>query len=122
MTRGRWLPVLGWAALILAATSVPGSNLPRAFPHADKLVHLLLYAPLGWLVGRALRAGRALPIAARASLAAVAAVALFAAADEWHQELVPGRSADPIDWLVDIVGASAALALVTNPLRTEHRT
>lgn len=122
MRRGRWLPALAWAAMILVATSVPGSNLPRAFPHADKLVHLLLYAPLGWLLGRALRAGRVVPVALRASILALAGVAAFAAADEWHQELVPGRSADPVDWLVDLAGATAALAYVTHPPRTEQRT
>ena len=120
MSRGRWLAALAWAALIFAGTSIPGRDLPSAFPHADKLVHLGLYGVLGFLVGRALRAGRT--PAARTLVTALGAMALFAAADEWHQQFVPGRSTDAVDWLADLVGATAGLAFVTTPFRTEQRT
>ena len=120
MSRRRWLAALGWAAVIFAGTSIPGRSLPPAFPYADKLVHLAIYGVLGFLVGRALRAGGAPPV--RVVVAALGAMALFAAADEWHQQLVPGRSADAADWLADLVGATAGLAIVTTPFRTEQRT
>lgn len=122
MSRGPWLAALAWAAGILVATSIPGGNLPRAFPGADKLVHLALYAPLGVLVARARRghgpAGRR-PIGA---LAWAAALALFAAADEWHQDFIPGRSSDRIDWLVDVVASTTGLVVATTSLRSEQRT
>ena len=120
MSRGRWLAALGWAVGILVATSIPGGNLPRAFPGADKLVHLALYAPLGVLVARALHASGARRAAGQAAWAG--AFALFAAADEWHQDLIPGRSSDRIDWLVDVVASTTGLVVATTSLRSEQRT
>jgi VanZ family protein len=43
---------------------------------------------------------------------ALAAMALFGAADEWHQRWVPGRSSDALDWCADMAGATIALLLV----------
>ena len=120
MSRGPWLAALAWAVAILVATSIPGSNLPRAFPGVDKLVHLALYAPLGVLVARALR-GRA-PAPRRTVVAWAGAFALFAAADEWHQDFIPGRSSDRIDWLVDVVASTTGLVVATTSLRSEQRT
>lgn len=122
MSRAPRLAVLGWAVVILVGTSIPGSDLPRAFPHADKLVHLSMYAVLGYLTGRAAIDGRRAARRAR-SVAALAAIAVFAAFDEWHQDFVPQRSSDPLDWLADIVGATAGLALVaTITPRSEQQT
>jgi len=39
-------------------------------------------------------------------LVAHAALAAFAAGDEWQQRFVPGRSADPADWLADLAGVA----------------
>jgi VanZ family protein len=68
----------------------------------DKLVHVAMYAILGLLTARALEAS-----SARTTLAAFAIVTLFGAADEWHQQFVPGRSPAPVDWAADTVGAMA---------------
>jgi VanZ family protein len=38
-------------------------------------------------------------------LSALAATSLFGAADEWHQQFIPGRSQDVADWLADTLGA-----------------
>jgi VanZ family protein len=93
--------------------------LPPAFPHADKLVHATLYGTLGFLAARALAAGVG-GLAARRLAVAAAAIAAFAAFDEWHQDFVPGRSSDRLDWLADVVGATAGL-VVTTTLRSEQR-
>ena len=122
MTRAPWLLVWGWGAAILVGTSIPGRQLPPAFPYADKLMHLLLYGVLGWLVARALRSRGAARPTRRRSAGALLAIALFAAADEWHQDLVPGRSSDPVDWMADVLGATAGFALLTTTLRSEQRT
>lgn len=122
MSRAPWVAVVAWAAVILVATSLPGRVLPPAFPHADKLVHLASYGVLGALVARALRTGGARAPSPRVFAAAAATLALFAAGDEWHQQFVPGRSADRADWLADMIGAAAGLAaLTTTPLRSEPR-
>lgn len=121
MSRSPWLAVWGWAVAILVGTSIPGRQLPSSFPHADKLVHLALYGTLGLLVGRALALRGALGRGLVAALVALAAVALFAAFDEWHQDFIPGRSSDRIDWLADVVGATAGLLVATTRLRPEQR-
>lgn len=35
--------------------------------------------------------------------------AVFAALDEFHQFFVPGRIADPLDWMLDLVGILAGI-------------
>jgi VanZ family protein len=123
VSRGAWLAALAWAAGILVATSIPGRDLPRAFPGADKLVHLVIYGVLGALVGRALRADERRGGARGPRLVVwIGALALFAAFDEWHQDLIPGRSTDRIDWLADMVGATTGLVVATTSLRSEQRT
>ena len=122
MSRRAWIAALAWAAGILIATSIPGRDLPRAFPSADKLVHLAIYGVLGVLVGRALRAGARRGVPGATVVVWIGALALFAAFDEWHQDLIPGRSTDRIDWLADMVGATTGLVVATTSLRSEQRT
>ena len=119
MIAPRWRPPLAWAAVILVLTSIPVPSTPvDDVLGLDKLVHLVLYGVLGALAARAART----PSRARLPLlAALGAVILFAAADEWHQALVPGRSADPLDWVADAVGALAGTALVVRGLLRSER-
>ena len=98
----RFGPAIGWASLILIATSIPvPAPLASASPAgADKLVHVTMYAVLAWLSARAL----ALP-STRGALIVVASVAAFGVLDELHQHFIPGRSTDVSDLVADIVGA-----------------
>ena len=117
----RWVAPLAWALLILSLTSIPGSTLEPVpiFPHADKLAHLALYGMLGTLVGRSVPSEAWRP---RATVMTLMVLAVFAFADEWHQELIPGRSADPADWVADVIGASSGLALGRLSLRNREQT
>lgn len=75
---------------------------------SDKVLHFLAYAILGALWMRALRPGPG-----RAGVGLLLATALaagFGAVDEWHQSFVPGRSADVLDLLADLLGAVAGAA------------
>lgn len=107
----RWLPPLLWAAFILILTSIPGSHLPvLPLRNIDKIVHLSIYGMLGWLTARAWSNG------SRVSAAAVVVVALiscFGALDEWHQQFVPLRSTDLLDWTADTLGATIGVMLAT---------
>jgi hypothetical protein len=93
-----WLPVLAWAALIFALSSVPdlGTGLGGWDLLLRKLAHVGEYAVLGALLLRAL--DRPLP-------AVVLGVA-YAASDELHQHFVPGRRGSPVDVLIDTVGVA----------------
>lgn len=106
MSLSRWLPAAVWAGVILAATSVPNVPAPPA-AGSDKLVHLAAYAILGVLALRAAAVNAAPP---RTLALTLAAVAIFAAVDEWHQGFIPNRFADPADWVADVAGATLGIA------------
>lgn len=115
----RWAPSVIWGAVILVLTSLPGSALPHGpdIPGADKVVHGALYGMLGFLAGRALTGER---VAVWVRTAVV--IAGLAAADEWHQQWIPGRSADAFDWVADVAGATLGASLSRSAqLRRETR-
>jgi VanZ family protein len=101
----RWIPVVLWAGFILTATSIPNVPAPAA-PGTDKLAHVAMYAVFGVLALRA--AWHAAP-SPRTLVLTLAAIALFAAVDEWHQRFIPSRSADAVDWLADVAGATLGI-------------
>jgi VanZ family protein len=101
LTQKRWLPPLMWAALILVASSIPQPHFPEV-RGIDKLAHLCMYAVLGFLTTRAASTGSR---PWRLFLGVILGISLFGALDEWHQQLVPGRSAEVNDWLADTIGA-----------------
>jgi VanZ family protein len=105
VSRNRWLPALLWLAIILVATSIPNPDVPSV-PGGDKAAHAIMYGVLAVLVAYALAGGRS---ARTALVATLPLVALLAAADEWHQRFIPGRSASMDDWLADVAGAGVAL-------------
>ncbi len=101
----RWLPPLLWAAFILVLTSLPGSAVPdvgNVPSGTDKVVHATIYAVLGWLSVRAFDPTR---LNCAKCAIVVAGIALFAAAGEWYQLLIPGREPDVWDWVADLIGA-----------------
>jgi VanZ family protein len=110
----RWLPPLVWAALILILTSIPGSHIPvvpfgiMPFRNFDKVVHFAIYCVLGWLTARAWSSGSRITAAA---LAAIALISCFGAFDEWHQQFIPQRSMELLDWAADTMGAAIGVIL-----------
>lgn len=104
-----WLPALAYVGLIFALSSLQTTG-PALFRWQDKAEHLLEYALLGLLLGRAFRVtigGRGLPWV----LGTVAAGSLVGAADEIYQRSVPGRVSDVRDWATDAAGLIAAVLL-----------
>jgi VanZ family protein len=91
-----WLPVVAWAGVIFALSSVPdlGTGLGGWDLLLRKLAHAGEYALLGALLLRAL--SRDLP--------AFALGVAYAISDELHQHFVPGRRGAPLDVLIDAVG------------------
>jgi VanZ family protein len=98
---------VAWACIILVGTSLPGAAVP-APAGSDKALHFAAYFILGALCCPLV------VVAQRKALAAVVVlvcVFLFAALDEAHQLLIPGRFAGPDDWIADSAGAFAGLTL-----------
>jgi len=105
-----WLPVVAWAAVIFAFSSVPdlGTGLGGWDLLLRKLAHAAEYAVLGLLLVRAVRNP---PLA-------VALGVLYAISDEVHQMFVEGRQGSPLDVLIDGVGVTiGVLAWQRRPWR-----
>jgi len=98
-----WLPVLLWAGLIFALSSIPdlGTGLGVWDLVLRKLAHTAEYAILGALIFRA----------ARSAGAAVLLASAYAVTDEFHQTFVRGRHGSPVDWLIDTAGVVVGVAL-----------
>ena len=92
-----WLPVVVWAAVIFAFSSVPslGTGLGTWDLVLRKLAHVSEYALFGLLLARAVR---------RPAVAVVLAGA-YAVTDEVHQTFVEGRHGAPLDVAIDTAGA-----------------
>jgi VanZ family protein len=100
--KGRpWLPPLLWAGAMFVATSLPGSMLPRQIGPYDKVGHFFMYAVLAALLTLAASRRR---VVARLVVLTVLAVSAYGAADEWHQQFIPGRSMEFRDWVADSLG------------------
>jgi len=97
-----WLPVVAWAALIFALSSIPslGTGLGIWDLVLRKTAHLVEYAVLATLLTRAF--GSVAP--------AVATGVAYAISDELHQHFVPGRSGTVLDVAIDAVGVVAGAA------------
>jgi VanZ family protein len=100
-TLSLWLPVVAWAALIFALSSIPhlGTGLGTWDTILRKCAHAAEYAVLAALLLRAIGNVPA------AFLLAVA----YAASDEFHQTFVRGRHGSPYDVLIDAAGAAIGL-------------
>ena len=94
--------VLFWLA-VFAATHTPVQHLPHTGVSNDKLQHLLAYAVLGALLTSALATLR--PWSWRLVVIAIAIAGAYGVIDELTQLLV-GRTADPKDWIADVIGAT----------------
>ena len=99
----RWAPVVAWAALIFALSSI--SDLSSGLGWWDlvlrKLAHATEYAILGALLLRALR---------RPGWAVALGIA-YAISDEIHQSFVPGRQGSSLDVLIDSAGVIAGVVV-----------
>jgi VanZ family protein len=117
LTVPRWAPPLVWAAAILVATSIPQPRFPDV-PGIDKVGHLGMYAVLAVLIVRALVTSMH-PV--RTFLLVLGVTSVFGAADEWHQQFIPGRTTDPHDWLADTFGAGFGTMISVAAYRRRER-
>jgi len=95
----RWIPAILWAGAIFSVSGTQSSDLPGG---PAWLAHLVEYTILGALVGWAL--GSTGTTRWRI-IVTIALCSLYGASDEFHQSFVPTRMPDPMDWVVDTIGA-----------------
>lgn len=109
-----WLPALIWMAIIFWLSSQ--STLTNPAPGLDDKVlevtgHLVEYGVLALLLYYPLRQRDMTPRTVFA-VALIGAV-LYGISDEWHQSFVPNRTPSVFDLLVDTIGATLALTIVS---------
>jgi VanZ family protein len=99
----RWIPVVAWATVIFALSSIPSLNSGLGIWDLvlRKGAHMTEYAILAALLARA---------TGRLGVALALAVA-YSASDEFHQTFVRGRHGSPVDVAIDTVGMLVGLAL-----------
>jgi VanZ family protein len=96
-----WAPVVGWAAVIFALSSLSdlGTGLGTWDLVLRKIGHAAEFALLGALLVRALRS----------PWAAFAIGVAYAVSDEIHQHYVPGRVGAWYDVAIDAVGVAVGI-------------
>lgn len=132
-----WLPPLLWMIIIFSGSSDAKSyqhssrflepflhwlwpDMAQALTQAihfvmRKCAHMTEYGLLVWLCWRAIRqpqSGRPQPWNWTDAALAFGMVAIYAATDELHQHLVPGRTGQLSDVAVDLAGAIVGLAVL----------
>jgi VanZ family protein len=103
-----WLPIVAWAALIFALSSIPSlhTNLGTWDLILRKCAHVTEYAILAFLLRRAFEA----PLAFLLALG-------YAVSDEFHQTFVVGREGTPRDVAIDSIGILVGLLVARRVLR-----
>jgi VanZ family protein len=81
---------------------LPSSAVPAQTSSIDKVLHFTIYTVFAYLLSRQISQDTT---RARAAAGAVLITLAFAAADEWHQRFIPGRSTELADWVADSAGA-----------------
>ncbi len=101
----RWkLPVYLWGAFILIITSWPKIEIPDVgFDALDKLAHFGVYFIFGYLLVRSFTEGEGLNLPGGIKRTCLIGIG-FAVFDEFHQFFIPGRAAEVLDLLADILG------------------
>lgn len=100
------LPPLLYCGAIFLLSAMPNPHIPGPdVPFRDKILHVLLYTPLGALFNRMLH-GLGWPRTAAARIwIGVLLTGLYGVGDEMHQALVPNRTPSPADAVADFTGA-----------------
>jgi VanZ family protein len=102
-----WGPFAAALVAVFCLSSL--SSVPGAEYVWDKLLHAIGYAGVSALALRAFHGGFDRP-RARPTLAALALMLAWFVSDEWHQSFVPGRDAQAMDVVADLVGFGVAVA------------
>ncbi|MDF1610563.1 VanZ family protein [Stygiobacter electus] len=100
-----YLPLTIYWLIIFIATSLPTIELPNLFKLQDKLEHFLAYFILAIFILFTLHfQDKNLLLKKRLIISSIIILSFYAAIDELHQILIPGRVADFYDWSADVIG------------------
>ncbi len=102
-----WAAAISYALLIFFLSSLSGSQTDRfyLFKNSDKVIHIMVYAVLCFLLNRAFSFTFKNSVKRYVPIIAIFISIVYAISDEFHQSFVPGRSAEVYDVFADGMGA-----------------
>ena len=107
------MPLIVYWVILFVATSIPAQSVP-SFGVGDKVNHFLAYLILAILLYLTLSfQEKSIFTQRNAALLTIAVILLYGVLDELHQMLIPGRSAEFLDWAADAVGAICGVLLIS---------
>lgn len=107
-----YIPLAVYWVVLLAATSFPTDRIP-SLGVSDKIKHFGAYLVLAALLNLALMfQNKWENIKDKAAPAAVVIATLYGILDEIHQIFIPGRSAEFLDFIADMIGALAGVFII----------
>lgn len=108
-----YVPLAVYWGIIFTATSIPVDGLPKLFDAQDKFEHFLAYFILEVLLALTLHfQDKFSVLKLKPILYSLLFLSLYAAIDEIHQYFIPGRYADVLDWVADVIGGTIAILLL----------
>jgi len=111
------LPLIVYWIILFTATSIPAQSVP-SFGVGDKFNHFFAYFILAVLLYLTLSfQEKSLLIQSNDALLTILIVLLYGVLDELHQMLIPGRSAEFLDWAADAVGAICGVLIISSLLK-----
>lgn len=116
-----WILVFGWGALILYLTSIPSlkvSDVELISFIISSLEHFFFFGVQAILLFFAIR--ESFP-KLNSGVAAVVLTSLYGLLDELHQLSVFERTADPIDWILDTIGALIFIVIIKKVINLTKR-
>jgi len=109
------LPALLYYSLIFFFSS-RSIELKADIPFMDKVIHLLEFAVLGFLLSFGFFLSLKYHLKVKAYLTFLSGT-LLGALDELHQYFVPARSTEILDWMVDVLGILVGLLVFISLFR-----
>ena len=107
-----YIPLITYWLILFVATTLPVERLP-SIGLTDKINHFIAYFVLAVLVNLTLIYQRKSKFLFKKALISTIVICLFyGALDELHQLLVPGRSAETLDWVADASGTFTGVLIV----------
>lgn len=106
-----YVPLAVYWTIIFIATSIPTDKIPQFFKLQDKLEHFAAYFILAILISLTFHFQDKYQFIKKHNfIFTIIVLIVYAAIDELHQMLIPGRIADFYDWMADIIGGLIGLS------------
>jgi VanZ family protein len=108
-----WCGFAIWVAILMYKSCESGNAVPPTpIFQFDKILHFIFFAGGAMALGSCLRATLSIHWSA-IFLIVIVTLSILGLADEINQLRITGRSGgDPFDWLADLIGSSAGLAIL----------